>query len=603
MLNPLMTIDELRDFYSAVWTRLKSSCNVKNPDVDTRIVKWKLVSIVLSCEHYMHVLPVSHIYGWHLTDIEHRDRAAVVRFERGIDDAISRMRQGILINRTLPIQIVRRVIAQCRVRIRESVANCVTRPLRKLLTFLVGTYRKACRRTVGWYVFDESDSEYKQQIVNEVTLRLEPIELHRAALVSLGANARELTRSANVLRNNNFAGTMPQVVVSRRLSRTVVSRMRTCLRFKSKYRLNGTCRRSQTSWCDHVQTSGSSVITVTKELSDRCGTTHTYTSCRVRYVNRRRERLNGMAYYQVANGDKVGKDEDRSDPCVVLNGSLTWPKQLMNYVMAHEFFPGHHHETSTHRYKHRRKVTELGYLSDFSGYIEGWATYSERLWGDAYENSGDKLWKNALALLRIARIVVDTAMHSSKCGKWNYHECVAFMVNGTVPVCHSDVADTECLRFFTGVPFPREVLEHEVLCIASRPAYAMTHQIGYICFQYYRVKGMTSGFNLEQMNKSMLSRRVPFTLMNSSISECFGDRWKSRRAVAIDHHHKPDLTNLHPQDGTQKDDLASLVHNSLVRTESTAPYNDVTLSEMVRLESTRRLLDSGNLFMVSSCGL
>jgi uncharacterized protein (DUF885 family) len=103
-------------------------------------------------------------------------------------------------------------------------------------------------------------------------------------------------------------------------------------------------------------------------------------------------------------------------------------KFRMGSLAYHEAVPGHHYQIALGQ---ELNVPSFRKGSDFSGYVEGWALYAERLaWelglyeGDPYGNLGRLQYE----ALRAARLVADTGIHSKH---WTYEQAVDFMIENT----------------------------------------------------------------------------------------------------------------------------------------------------------------------------
>lgn len=102
------------------------------------------------------------------------------------------------------------------------------------------------------------------------------------------------------------------------------------------------------------------------------------------------------------------------------------PYYLMPSLAYHEAIPGHHLQIALAQ---ETELPDFRRNLSFTGYVEGWALYTERLAGEEgwYENDvyGDlgRLWFEAL---RAARLVVDTGIHHFG---WSNSQAVSFFQN------------------------------------------------------------------------------------------------------------------------------------------------------------------------------
>lgn len=90
----------------------------------------------------------------------------------------------------------------------------------------------------------------------------------------------------------------------------------------------------------------------------------------------------------------------------------------MRTIAYHEAVPGHHFQISIGNEQDVPLFTKAGNI--YTGYVEGWALYAERLasdlgWydDDVYSDLGRLQWE----LLRAARMVVDTGLHAKHWGR------------------------------------------------------------------------------------------------------------------------------------------------------------------------------------------
>ena len=100
----------------------------------------------------------------------------------------------------------------------------------------------------------------------------------------------------------------------------------------------------------------------------------------------------------------------------------------MPSLVYHETIPGHHLQIATAQ---TQALPLFRNLVEFTGFVEGWALYAERLAWEMglYDNDpyGD-LGRLQYELLRAARLVIDTGLHAKR---WSFNEAVAYMVENT----------------------------------------------------------------------------------------------------------------------------------------------------------------------------
>src|SRR6195256_1759943 len=94
----------------------------------------------------------------------------------------------------------------------------------------------------------------------------------------------------------------------------------------------------------------------------------------------------------------------------------------------HETIPGHHLQIAIAL--ERRDIHPIGRYIGNSGYLEGWALYTERLADEMklYSSDLDRLGMLSSQALRAARLVVDSGMHALG---WTRQQAVDFMLAPT----------------------------------------------------------------------------------------------------------------------------------------------------------------------------
>jgi uncharacterized protein (DUF885 family) len=102
------------------------------------------------------------------------------------------------------------------------------------------------------------------------------------------------------------------------------------------------------------------------------------------------------------------------------------PKWFVSDVTYHEGIPGHHLQGSLQR---ELDLPLIRKVSSFTAYIEGWALYAEQLAFEMGEYDSDPIGHCGQlhsALLRAARMVMDTGIHSMK---WSRERAVQYYVD------------------------------------------------------------------------------------------------------------------------------------------------------------------------------
>lgn len=150
----------------------------------------------------------------------------------------------------------------------------------------------------------------------------------------------------------------------------------------------------------------------------------------VRAVEPWREESAPKAFYQ-------GAPQDGSQPGVFyinLYDIRAAPKYQLAAVLYHEAIPGHHVETAiAHELPDLPKFRRF---ASFAAFSEGWGLYSERLAREMglYKEPRQDFGRLSMALMRAARLVVDTGIHARK---WTRQQAVDYL-DRTMPGTHYD---------------------------------------------------------------------------------------------------------------------------------------------------------------------
>ena len=123
-------------------------------------------------------------------------------------------------------------------------------------------------------------------------------------------------------------------------------------------------------------------------------------------------------------------------------GGAVMPAQTFATTNYHEAVPGHHFQLSIQRESSDLPVFQRAIT--FGGYTEGWALYAERLAFEAglYDTDpGSNLGRLRMELLRAARMVTDTGIHSLR---WSRREAIDYLTSLGFP---EDKAASEVDRY------------------------------------------------------------------------------------------------------------------------------------------------------------
>jgi uncharacterized protein (DUF885 family) len=173
---------------------------------------------------------------------------------------------------------------------------------------------------------------------------------------------------------------------------------------------------------------------------------------------------------------------------------------IMAPLAYHEAVPGHHYQIALAQ---ELEVPSFRKGTDFTGYIEGWALYAERLaWelgfyeDDPYGNLG----RLQFQALRAARLVADTGIHAKH---WTYEQAIDFMVANTG-------------RGRGGV-------EYEVARYSVAPAQATAYYIGYAKILELRQRAQEAlgeEFDFKEFHNVLLgSGAVPLDVLEQIVDE------------------------------------------------------------------------------------
>lgn len=110
-----------------------------------------------------------------------------------------------------------------------------------------------------------------------------------------------------------------------------------------------------------------------------------------------------------------------------IGNSVDEYRYWMRTIAYHEAIPGHHFQISIGNEQDTPLFTKAGLI--YTGFVEGWALYAERLaadlgWydDDIYSDLGRLQWE----LLRAGRMVVDTGLHSKR---WSRQRAINYCIN------------------------------------------------------------------------------------------------------------------------------------------------------------------------------
>jgi uncharacterized protein (DUF885 family)/cyclophilin family peptidyl-prolyl cis-trans isomerase len=201
---------------------------------------------------------------------------------------------------------------------------------------------------------------------------------------------------------------------------------------------------------------------------------------------------------------------DRSLPGVYWITAL--PEKCPNHLLVplglHEAWPGHLMQFAlAHEQEHLPAFRRYGW-TEYNGYVEGWALYTERLGHDIglYDDPADHFGRLSFDLWRACRLVVDTGLHWLD---WSREQAIRYMADN-------------CFM-------PRETIESEVDRYIGMPAQALSYKLGERVMRSLRATAeqrLGEAFSLRAFHDEVLAVG-PVSL---TVLETHMQRWVSARA-------------------------------------------------------------------------
>jgi uncharacterized protein (DUF885 family) len=268
--------------------------------------------------------------------------------------------------------------------------------------------QKAASDDAGIWKIPGGESYYRFALESYTTLPVSPDELHELGL-------REVTRiqseMLDVMAKAGFHDSLPQIF----------ERMRTD---PAQFYPDSPEGRAQ-----YLQDAQQLLAQVQSRQSEVLGLIPKM-PVEVRPVEAWREKSAAKAFYS-------SPPQDGSRPGIFyvnLYDMRAAPKYQLAVILYHEAVPGHHVETVV-----AYELSELPKFRKFAGFAafsEGWGLYSELLakemglYADPYQDFG----RLSLALMRAARLVVDTGLHQKR---WTREQAVDYL-DRNLPGTHYD---------------------------------------------------------------------------------------------------------------------------------------------------------------------
>ena len=175
-------------------------------------------------------------------------------------------------------------------------------------------------------------------------------------------------------------------------------------------------------------------------------------SYELNYIHKSLEDTLAPAFYLTAPIDDI------SHNVIYLNQKSQYQGIQLFTKLAHEGFPGHLYQTTG---SYQAKLSPIRALLNYSGYVEGWATYVEMLsyqYAGLDENTAQMLMLNQSALLSLYASV-DMGIHYDG---WNFADTTIFLNS-------FGIKDTEVIR---------SIFE----LIVEEPSHYLKYYIGYLEF-------------------------------------------------------------------------------------------------------------------------
>ena len=186
------------------------------------------------------------------------------------------------------------------------------------------------------------------------------------------------------------------------------------------------------------------------------------------------------------------------------------PKFSMKSLTYHEAIPGHHFQVASSR--EIKDVPFFRTVIGFTAYTEGWALYSEKLASElGFGNEPlDALGRLSMEMLRAARLVVDTGIHSKR---WTREQAIAYMVDHTG--MKQEKVATEVERYYVD---PGQALGYEI------------GKLKILALRDQAKRELGERFDLKQFHNQMLGHgELPLTVLEGVI----GDWIAASRTAAV----------------------------------------------------------------------
>lgn len=444
--------NQMRDKFEVAFGMLDG----KKASIGVETMKYKLRALVDEAKCRTYFFPVTHHRGWHLW-IDNVRPVPVRDFVKGVNTAIDNMRLGIASGKTHHLKVVKIILTQCKSQmLKYSVSSRVVDAYKKLTNFLEKEYSPHCRSKIGWSCMTSDDDEYETYIRNTLGISMDAVSIFREGVYQL---EKTISKIILLVKDEDYLKHLKKNYPSKPVKHWIKDH----IIFQKKYIVNH----------DKHFTSVS-----------------TKTPFEVNIVE---DKHMSVARYTLKDHGGV----------MDVNMTCSYPACIAPSLFAHEVCPGHHLEVCHNTEKWAGSDQLL--LSYFAGYVEGWAFYSEEHWcKNMTERS--KVGQLFMEAVRDLRLILDTGIHSKRCGQWTMTECTKFMSTGIF-------RGLRLVDKFKGLGLNKQAMRAEVVNMSVKPGYVLSYKIGKLHFDKVYERAKEAGYSRTEIHDRFLSRRVPLNLL------------------------------------------------------------------------------------------
>ncbi len=181
------------------------------------------------------------------------------------------------------------------------------------------------------------------------------------------------------------------------------------------------------------------------------------------------------------------------------------PLYEMPALTVHEAVPGHHHQISLQQELDLPEFRKNAAF--FTGFVEGWGLYSERLGIEMglYDTPEKDMGRLSYEMWRACRLVVDTGIHSKG---WTRDQAIAFMLDNTA--------------------LTRTNIEAEVDRYITWPGQALAYKLGELKIRELRARAETAlgpKFDIRGFHDAVLKNgAVPLDVLETQVDAWIAER-------------------------------------------------------------------------------